>query len=145
MKTKLAIIAACLCDCLPTQAQYINVYPSQDDPTETLWLFSPSPPSGGEYTYVNPHYGSSIRNITATNYHRRDSWKSSVSMSFPDGDIYFNNKPTNQVFTLTPLFSSTNHPKDIDSIMKRMPVHSFGQFTTNTLFFGSTNLSRHRQ
>ncbi len=110
-----------------SQAQlHIDVFPSQDDPTKTLWLFnarndySPQSPSGRAF------YGSAIR--SSGNFHPRDSWKTS---SFY-GTIYTANKPTNALFNLTPLFSSTNHPKDIESVTKRIPgAPPFGPFSTN--------------
>ena len=88
------------------QAQLvIDVYPSQDDPTKTLWIFSGS---------STAHYGSSIR--SSQNYHARDSWKYSGG----DGTLYFANNPTNQLFNLAPLFSSTN-TIDIESVTARLP------------------------
>ena len=142
MKTAISIIAiACLCACLPTKAQtlYLHVYPSQDDPTKTLWIFGPN--GNPTLAPATAHYGSSIRNINATNYHARDSW---ISTPTTQGvtNIFFNNKPTNQVLNLTPLFSSTNHPKDIESITKRLPGHGFGQFNTNNrVLFGHSNIT----
>lgn len=62
-----------------------------------------------------PFYGSAIRNITATNYHVRHSWKN-FSPYFLYSD---NNKPTNQLVSLSSLFSSTNS-KDIESIESRL-------------------------
>ena len=86
------------------QAQLIiDVYPSQDNPTKTLWIFRDS---------STAHYGSSIR--SSGNFHRRDSWKINTV------DIYTANKPTNQLFNLAPLLSSTNNPKDIESITTRL-------------------------
>ena len=106
------------------QAQlYIDVYPSQDDPTKTLWRFA-----GGA---AEPFHSSSIRN--SGNYHARDSWTGDT-ITYGGTNIYFNNKPTNQVFSLSPLFSSANHPKDIESITTRFPG-SRGIFDTNTIWF----------
>ena len=51
-----------------TQAQFhIEVYPSQDDPTKTLWIFV-SPEDGSPANYT-----STIR--SSGNYHARDSWQ----------------------------------------------------------------------
>ena len=107
------------------QSYIIDIYPSQDNPNQTLWIF-------WHVGRQQAHYGSTIRGIGGTNYKVRNSWK----YAGDDGALYFANKPTNEVFSLSPLFSSTNHPKDIDSITKRLHgSHGFGPFTTNTIYF----------
>ena len=117
------------------QAQlHINVYPSQDNPTsQTIWIFG--------HDGRTPYYGSSIRNTTATNFHLRDSWKpNTVGNGAP---FYDNNKPTNVVFSLSPLLSSTNNPKDIESITTRLagsarvtsPFYSGVTFPANSTNF----------
>ena len=114
-----------------SQAQYLflHVYPSQDDPTKTLWIF------GSESGTTTPFYGNTIRS-GGNDFHRRDSWK------LYDINIYGNNKPTNQLFSLSPLFSSTNHPKDIDSITRRIPgAPSFGPLSENTILFANANIT----
>lgn len=90
------------------QAQlHINIYPSIDNPTsETIWIF------GGS---SSAHYSSTIR--SEGNYHARDSWK--LATSFYSRDFYTANKPTNAFFNLTPLFSSTNNQRDIESVKVR--------------------------
>ena len=89
------------------QSYIISVYPSQDNPdSETLWFFSGS---------STAHYGSSIR--SSGNYHARDSWKLSTTW----GDFYIANQPTDQLVSLSPLFSSTNNPIDIESVQNRLP------------------------
>ena len=116
------------------QAQlYIDVYPSQDDPTKTIWIFGPSGHTDGSDSYYsNAHYTSTIR--SSGNYHDRDSWK--IGRGVQGSILYRANKPTNAFFNPTPLFSSTNHPKDIDSITRRLTSsHGFGPRTTNTIFF----------
>ncbi len=114
------------------QAQlYIDVYPSQDNPdSEIVWIFSGS---------STAHYGSSIR--SSQNYHARDSWKhDDVGES-----LYLANKPTNQLVSLSPLFSNTNNPTDIESIQKRIPgsdrTQDFDAIVTNapTVTIGSTS------
>ena len=90
---------------ITAQAQVIAVYPSQDDPTKTIWIFRDF---GGE-----PFYGSSIR-TGANTFHRRDSWRpeSTVDNSLR---LYAANKPTNQLFNL----GSTN-AIDIESVRTRL-------------------------
>lgn len=89
------------------QSYIISVYPSQDNPnSQTLWIFSGS---------STAYYGSSIR--SSGNYHARDSWKFTSTW----GDFYIANQPTNQLVSLSPLFSSTNNPIDIESVQNRLP------------------------
>ena len=116
--------------CLPTQAQLIiDVFPSQDDPTKTIWLFGIRDRFGNTQSGTSTVLlGSTIR--SSGNFHRRDSWTTSTY-------LFTANKPTNQFLNLTPLFSSANHPKDIDSITRRLPGHGFGILTTNVHFFPS--------
>ena len=92
------------------QGLIIDIFPSQDNPTtQTIWIFGGSHRTGSSST---AHYGSSIR--SSRNYHVRDSWK------HYGGPLYFENKPTNALFNLTPLFGSTN-AIDIESVQKRLP------------------------
>ena len=105
-----------------TQAQLIiDVYPSRDNPTsQALWIFS----------------GSSTANRTSTirssqNFHERDSW------TFRENDEFYTaNKPTNQLVSLSSLFSRANNPKDIDSVNRRLSIsHGFGPLSTNSILF----------
>ena len=88
-----------------------------------------------------PFYPSTIR--SSGNYHRRDSWKTI--------GLYNANNPTNALFSLSPLFSSTNS-KDIESIESRLqgssraasPFYSGLTFSTDltnapTIAFGNTS------
>ena len=104
-----------------SQAQlFINVYPSQDNPTnQTLWIFS-----GRSIV----HYGSSIR--SSQNFHKRDSWVTD--------ELYEANKPTNQIFSLSPLFSSSN-TKDIESVTKRLTEDEAVNLTLNAFPTSATN------
>ena len=112
------------------QAQLaINVYPSQDDPTKTLWIFRGTESRAGA---SNPFYGSSIR--SSGNFHRRDSWK----MRTNSPTLYYgDNKPTNQLVSLSPLFSSTN-TIDIESVQTRLFGVSRGIFAPPTFQFHSS-------
>ncbi len=104
------------------QAQlHINVYPSQDNTNQTLWIFR-----GG---FSTAHYPSSIR--SSGNYHARDSWQ----IDLAGGDFYTDNKPTNQFFNLTPLFGSTN-AIDIESVQNRLPG---GGYRTSSFTANETN------
>ena len=111
------------------QAQLIiDIYPSQDNPNQTLWIFSGS---------STARYGSTIR--SSGNFHVRDSWKIRTGSI---GDLYTDNKPTNAVISLFPLFSSTNNQRDIDSITRRLPgAPSFGPFSENTILFSSIDVT----
>ncbi len=101
-----------------SQAQLlIDVYPSQDNSNQTLWIFSGSSAA---------NYGSSIR--SSGNYHARDSWKLNAAHGV---DVYFANQPTNQLVSLFPLFSSTNNLIDIESVQTRIPS-SFSASATNS-------------
>ena len=98
----------------------LSILPSQDNTNQKLWLFEGS-------SIVTPPSGySSIR--SSGNFHSRDSWQ--LSRAGDQGNFYTANKPTNQFFNLSPLFSSTNNPKDIESIKVRLLknpwVHSRG-------------------
>ena len=100
------------------QAQLIiDVYPSQDSSTNTLWIFSGS--SSG--TSAGMLRTSGNFDIFGT----YDSWQTA-------SDIYDANKPSNQTITLSPLFSSAN-TIDIDSVRKRIP----GGGRTNVTFAAS--------
>ena len=116
------------------QAQlYIDVYPSQDNPeSQTIWHFR-----HGGTSQVN--YSSTFR--SSGNFHRRDSWKMGVrtptSLS-SETNFYTANKPTNQLVSLSPLFSSAN-TKDIDSVRTRLQgsTGSYSSFSTNSIWFQS--------
>ena len=105
---------------------FIDVYPSQDNTNQTLWIFS------GQST---AHYTSTIR--SSGNYHRRDSWKLNAAHGF---DVYFDNIPTNRLFNLSPLFSSTNQT-DIESIESRLQGSSrvTSPFYSGLTFFYQLN------
>ena len=106
------------------QTLIIDIFPSQDNPTQTLWIFS----GNGS----RPFYGSTIRS-GGNNFHQRDSWKTEL--------FYIENYPNNAIFNLTPLFGSTN-AIDIDSITKRLPgAPGFGPFSANTVQFDSNNVT----
>ena len=125
------------------QAQLIiDIFPSQDNANQTIWIFRSDTYSDGPGS--PPFYGGSIRGVGGTDFHRRDSWKAW------NNDIYLNNKPTNVVFSLSPLLSSTNNPIDIESITTRLagsarvtsPFYSGVTFPTNstnaaTMTFGN--------
>ena len=100
------------------QMIYIDVYPSQDNPdSQTLWLFGIRDLNGNiQPGTSSAFYGSSIRSSGGTNYHARDSWKMFL---LPQEGLYIANKPTNEVFALSPLLSSTN-TKDIASVTTRL-------------------------
>ncbi len=84
------------------QNYIITVYPSQDNPaSETIWIF------GQDGSSSTASQGSSIR--SSQNFHIRDSWQLQRDAVF-GVDFYAANKPINQLFNLTPLFSSTNNP-----------------------------------
>ena len=88
-----------------SQAQlFINVYPSQDNPTtQTLWIFS-----GSSTAAAN----NSIR--TSGTYSSRDSWEPAEN----NGNFFDANKPNNQTLSLSPLFSSSN-TADRNSVLAR--------------------------
>lgn len=118
------------------QAQhlYIDVYPSQDNTNQTLWIFSGGT-GGGKAVH-----GSSIRSSGGTNYHVRDSWKIRGLGSSVGNSFYTANKPTNEVFSLSPLFSSANNPKDIESVRIRRfgsPGSYSSLFSTNSIWFNA--------
>ena len=87
----------------------INVYPSQDNPTtQTLWIFSGSSTTSSSR---------SIRTGSGSNtYSGQDSWQ---LITPSDGNIFDANKPSDVNFSLSPLFSSTNNPTDIESVRVR--------------------------
>ncbi len=113
------------------QAQLIiDVYQSQDTPTNTIWIFSGSSSVSAAGT---------LR--TSGNYSSADGWQTA-------SDIYNANPPSNAQITLSPLFSSTN-TIDIDSIRKRIPGGgrtniTFAANATNTptITIGTTPVSR---
>ena len=78
-------------------------------------------------------YGSSIR--SSGNYHARDSWQLAPVNLFAT-NFYTANKPTNLLVSLSPLFSSTNNQKDIDSITRRLQgSHGFGPLSSPPRLF----------
>lgn len=83
--------------------------------TKHFWIFSGG--TGGSTAI----YGSGIRSSGGTNYHARDSWKIRGSGGRTVNSFYTANKPTNEVVSLSPLFSSANNPIDIESMTKRLP------------------------
>ena len=103
------------------QAQqiYIDVYPSQGNlDSETIWIFGSELQTGGMSVSSTAGSGSSIR--SSQNYHARDSWKVGHSPHWTTiTNFYTANKPTNQLVSLAPLFSSTNNPLDIESVQVR--------------------------
>ncbi len=104
-----------------SQAQIvINVYPSQDNPTnQTLWIFSGS---------SSTSYGGTSSIRSSGNYNTRDT----AAIVSNNGDLYNANRPSNQLLTLSPLFSSSNS-KDIASVNARIP----GGGKTNITFLAS--------
>ncbi len=115
-----------------SQAQLIiDVYPSQDTPTNSIWIFS------GSSTVAA---GATLR-TSATSHSSADGWQSA-------SDIYNANPPSNAQITLSPLFSSTN-TIDIDSVRKRIPGGgrtniTFAANATNTptITIGTTPVNR---
>ena len=121
------LIASALLSLVPieqSQAQLIiNVYPSQDNPTnQTLWIFSGSSTAGSS---------NSIR--ASGSYNSRDSWE--VTNNNGDWHIFDANKPSNQTISLSPLFASSNS-KDIASVNARIPE---GGKTNITFAASATN------
>ena len=119
-----AFIATALFSLVPleqSQAQiYIDVYPSQDNPTtHTLWIFSGSSIADRSFTlFATTNYAQgTIRTSSGNAYDEQDTARLSTSP--------FNaNTPNNAVLALTPFSvtsSSTNYPKDYDSIRRRIP------------------------
>ena len=114
------------------QAQLIiDVYPSQDTPTNSIWIFS------GSSSVASP---ATLR-TSATSHTSADGWQTARK-------IYQNNLPSNAQITLSPLFSSTN-TIDIDSVRKRIPGGgrtniTFAANATNTptITIGTTPVNR---
>ena len=109
MKQKFSLLAAfvCICGGGEVQAQlFINVYPSQDNVNQTLWIFS------GTGT---ARASSAVR--TGSN-----TFDSGDTFEFVEnsGNIYDANKPSDVNFSLSPLFSSAN-TADINSVLSRIP------------------------
>ncbi len=113
------------------QAQLIiDVYQSQDTPTNTIWIFSGSSSVSAAGT---------LR--TSGNYSSADGWQTA-------SDIYNANPPSNAQITLSPLLSSTNS-KDIASVRARIPGGgrtdiTFAASATNTptITIGTTPVNR---
>ena len=111
------------------QAQLIiDVYPSQDTPTNTIWIFSGTSSIGAAGTLL-------------TSGNAADGWQTA-------SNIYNANKPSNQTITLSPLLSSTNS-KDIASVRARIPGGgktniTFAANATNTptITIGTTPVNR---
>ncbi len=108
----------------------IDVYPSQDTPTNSIWIFS------GSSSVASP---ATLR--TSGGYSSADGWQT-------ERDIYQANLPSNQTITLAPLSSSTN-TLDIDSVRKRIPGGgrtniTFAASATNTptITIGTTPVNR---
>ncbi len=106
------------------QAQLvINVYPSQDSPTnQTIWIFSGSSTTS---------FGGTTSIRSSGNYNVRDT----AAITSNNGDLYNANRPSNQLLTLSPLFSSSN-AKDIASVNARIPS---GGKTNITFAANATN------
>ena len=108
----------------------IDVYPSQDTPTNSIWIFS------GTSSVAT---AGTLR--TSGSYSSADGWQTA-------SDIYAANHPSNAQITLSPLFSSTN-TIDIDSVRKRIPGGgrtniTFAANATNTptITIGTTPVNR---
>ncbi len=137
MKHKLSLLAAIVCICgggggyNSAQAQLIiDVYPSQDTPTNSIWIFS------GSSTVAS---AATLR--TSGNHSSADGWQTA-------SDIYNANKPSNAQITLSPLFSSTN-TADIESVRARTAGvwgagSPFANNATNTptITIGTTPVNR---
>ncbi len=108
----------------------LDVYPSQDTPTNSIWIFSGS-------SSVNA--AGTLR--TSGNHSSADGWQTA-------SDIYNANKPSNQTITLSPLSSSTNR-LDIASVNARIPgggksniVFAVTATNTPTITIGTTPVNR---
>ncbi len=114
------------------QAQLIiDVYPSQDTPTNSIWIFS------GSSSIASP---ATLR-TSATTHSSADGWQT-------ERDIYQANHPSNEQITLSPLFSSTNR-LDIASVNARIPgggksniVFAVTATNTPTITIGTTPVNR---
>ena len=105
-----------------SQAQlYIDVYQSQDDANQTLWIFSGTGTARTLYSVRNSASGNANR-------HRRDTWE----VDDNSGDLYAGTEPSNLHIALSPLLSSSN-AKDIASLNARIP----GGGKTNITFAAS--------
>ena len=109
----------------------IDVYPSQDTPTNSIWIFS------GSSTVAA---GATLR-TSATSHSSADGWQT-------ERDIYAANHPSGAQITLSPLFSSSN-AKDIASVNARIPSGgktniTFAANATNTptITIGTTPVNR---
>ena len=135
MKRKLSLLAAVACICGggdKAQAQLIiDIYPSKDTPTNTIWIFSGSSSvaTAGE-----------LRS-SSTSHSSADGWQT-------ERDIYAANHPSGAQITLSPLFSSTN-TMDIESVRTRTAGvwgtgSPFANSATNTptITIGTTPVNR---
>ena len=105
----------------------VNVYPSQDNPTnQTLWIFSGS---------SSTSYGGTTSIRSSGNYNTRDSFP--IDSGNNSGNLYNANRPNNQLLTLSSLLSSSN-TKDIASVNARIPG---GGKTNITFAVSATNTS----
>ena len=114
-------LAALLDPVEQSQAQLvIDVYPSQDNPTnQTLWIFSGNSSANDSF---------STRTSSANSiYSHRDTWRFASN-----GNLYDANNPSRQILALSPLFSSSN-TADRDSVLSRIP----GGGKTNITFASS--------
>ncbi len=109
----------------------IDVYPSQDTPTNSIWIFS------GSSSIASP---ATLR-TSATTHSSADGWQT-------ERDIYQANHPSGAQITLSPLFSSTN-TIDIASVRARIPGGgrtdiTFAASATNTptITIGTTPVNR---
>ncbi len=103
---------------------YIDVYPSQDNNNQTIWIFSGS---------STAYFAHSIR--TSGSYSGQDTWNFQPVSLQQLGDVYDANKPNSQTLSLSPLLSSSN-TKDIKSVAARIPS---GGKTNITFAASATN------
>ena len=101
---------------------FVNVYPSQDNTNQTVWIFS------GSSTTV---YSGTTSIRSSGNFNNRDT----ALINSNNGNFYNANRPNNQLLTLSPLLSSTNS-KDIASVNARIPG---GGKTNITFLANATN------
>ena len=138
------VVAATLLSLAPleqSQAQlYIDVYQSQDNNNQTIWIFSGTGTARTLYSVRNSSSGNANR-------HRRDTWE----VDDNSGDLYAGTEPNNLHIALSPLLSSSN-AKDIASVNARIPGGgktniTFAANATNTptiTFKTGNNANRNR-
>ena len=115
----LLAVVACLCagGGYKAQAQlYLDIFPSQDNNNQTLWIFS-----GSSSAWAHPNAGPHIRTSGGFDQHDSDKTTSAFLRNTPQA-----------LYALTPLFTSTttNAPRDLESLRTRL-----GQ----TIKLGTTN------